>query len=173
MGLPRSSRIKAQVQYASERKGVPGAAEIRRCCEAALADHVVDGELVVRIVGESESAQLNQEFRGKSGPTNVLSFPFEAPPGVPSKLLGDLIICAPVVRKEAREQEKPLRAHWAHMIVHGCLHLLGYDHQTDEQAHEMETLEVKILARLGIDDPYAEHSDAPGSSADSLGCNES
>lgn len=152
----QGDRITVNVQFATERKGVPSAPEIRRCAEQALAGRVDDCELVVRVVGEAESAQLNRDFRGKSGPTNVLSFPFEAPAGVPSKLLGDLIVCAPVVRKEAREQQKAARAHWAHMIVHGCLHLLGYDHQSDDQAREMEALEVEILGRLGVDDPYVD-----------------
>lgn len=142
------------VQYATQRTGVPSVTEIRRCVEAALAGRVARGEVLVRVVDEAESAELNLNYRGKSGPTNVLSFPFEPPPGIPSSLLGDLIICAPVVRREAREQDKPARAHWSHMLVHGCLHLLGYDHQNDDDAERMEALEVAVLRELGIDDPY-------------------
>ncbi len=113
------------------------------------------GTLVVRVVDAAESARLNARYRGRSGPTNVLSFPFEAPPGVPVDHLGDLVICAEVVRREAREQGKPLADHWAHMIVHGTLHLLGYDHVRPEDAAVMEPLEVELLARLGVPDPYA------------------
>lgn len=149
-----SHGVVVHVQYATERKGVPSVAELRRWAYAALAGRVERGELVVRIVGEAESAELNHDYRGKSGPTNVLSFPFEPPPGIPSPVLGDLIICAPVVRKEAREQGKSARAHWAHMVIHGCLHLLGYDHQHDEEAEQMEALEVAVLEQLGIGDPY-------------------
>ena len=111
-------------------------------------------ELTIRVVGEDESAQLNETYRGRSGPTNVLSFPFEVPDGVASALLGDLVICAPVVAREAAAQGKSVAAHWAHMVVHGCLHLQGYDHQTDADAEAMEALETRILASLGFSDPY-------------------
>ena len=113
-------------------------------------------ELTVRIVDEHESQQLNNEYRGKNKPTNVLSFPFEVPPGVPCDLLGDLVVCLPVVENEALEQSKPVLGHWAHMLVHGTLHLLGFDHITDEEAEEMEKLEVVILKELGFADPYLE-----------------
>lgn len=111
-------------------------------------------EITIRFVGEDESHQLNEAYRGKSSPTNVLSFPFECPPGIELNLLGDLVICVPVIIKEAQEQSKALMNHYAHMIVHGLLHLLGYDHITDEEADVMEALEVVILEQLGIDDPY-------------------
>ena len=127
---------------------------VRQWGEAALAGRRADAELVVRVVSEEESAQLNGRFRGKQGPTNVLSFPFHAPPPVPSDLLGDLVICAPVVRREAREQGKPEKAHWAHMVVHGVLHLLGYDHGTSAEAETMEQLEREVLQALGFPDPY-------------------
>lgn len=149
------------VQYAAPRKGVPSAVEIRRCADAALRERAAGGELVVRVVEEAESAALNRDYRGKQGPTNVLSFAFEAPPGVPSATLGDVVICAAVVRREAAEQGKSARAHWAHMVVHGCLHLLGYDHQTDAEAQRMERLEVDILAQLGIADPYLSDARRP------------
>ena len=110
--------------------------------------------LGVRIVGATEAASLNSRFRHKHYPTNVLSFPFEAPPGVRSELLGDLVICAPVVRREARAQGKPLRAHWAHMIVHGILHLRGYDHGNRQDAAAMENREIRILKDLGFTNPY-------------------
>lgn len=115
-----------------------------------------DTELTIRFVDENESAELNEAYRGKKGSTNILSFPFEMPDEVELNLLGDLIICSDVVIKEAIEQKKDELAHWAHMIIHGTLHLLGYDHLTDEQAIIMETREIKILSQLGYSDPYRE-----------------
>lgn len=114
-------------------------------------------ELTVRVVEADESQELNATYRGKDKPTNVLSFPFEQPPGLNLPLLGDLIVCQSVVAEEAIQQNKPLVAHWAHMLVHGTLHLLGYDHINDEEAEQMERLEVQILNSLGIDDPYIDH----------------
>jgi probable rRNA maturation factor len=123
-----------------------------------------DNQLTVRIVDEAEIKTLNETYRHKSGVTNVLSFPFDAPPGVSiplleklfGELLGDIIICAPVVQQEARLQHKQFVHHWAHMIVHGTLHLLGYDHLSEQQAEEMETMEINILAEFGIPNPYTE-----------------
>lgn len=115
-----------------------------------------DSELTIRIVDEKESAELNEQYRHKTGSTNVLSFPFEAPAEVELNLLGDLIICADVVRQQAKEQHKQELAHWAHMVVHGTLHLLGYDHITDAEATIMETKETQILSQLGYTDPYRE-----------------
>lgn len=112
-------------------------------------------EITIRIVDETESQTLNHTYRGKNYPTNVLSFPFECPEEVELPLLGDLVICRQVVEKEAKEQEKPLLAHWAHMVVHGSLHLLGYDHIEDSEAEEMESLETEIMNKLGFADPYA------------------
>jgi probable rRNA maturation factor len=111
-------------------------------------------EVTVRLVDEPESQQLNRDYRGKDKPTNVLSFPFEAPPGIDLDLLGDLIICKQVVEREAIEQNKLLMSHWAHMVVHGCLHLLGYDHLEDQEAEEMESLETEIMESMGYSDPY-------------------
>lgn len=111
-------------------------------------------ELTIRIVNAEESQLLNKQYRKKDKPTNVLSFPFEVPEGITLNLLGDLVICASVVEQEAKEQNKALFDHWAHMIIHGCLHLLGYDHINDTDADEMETLEIKILAKLSISNPY-------------------
>ena len=116
-----------------------------------------DQEFTARFVGIEESQALNLQFRGKDKPTNVLSFPFESPPGIEMPLLGDSVICAPVISQEAAEQNKPVAFHYAHMLVHGILHLLGYDHIEDTQADEMEALEIRILAELGIDDPYQDH----------------
>ncbi len=111
-------------------------------------------ELTIRIVEPQESARLNQEYRHKSGPTNVLSFPFESPPGLSLPLLGDLVICASLVEQQAADQQKPLEAHWAHLVIHGTLHLLGYDHLEPRQEAQMERLEISILAGLGYDNPY-------------------
>ena len=136
------------------RSQVPGAARLRRWAQAALGER--GGELTVRVVDEAEMAALNRRYRGREGPTNVLSFPFEAPPGVPSRLLGDVVVCAAVVAREAQVQGKDPAAHWAHMVVHGVLHLVGYDHVTEAQAREMEALEAAVLNGLGIPDPYQE-----------------
>ena len=151
--------IDVNVQYAVPKPGLPAATEIESWACAALTQAKREhAALTVRIVDEQESADLNQTFRQRSGPTNVLSFPFAAPAQVASArdYLGDLVICAPVVVSEASEQHKDISAHWAHMVVHGSLHLLGYDHLSDEQAHEMEALETKILADIGYPDPYLE-----------------
>ena len=147
--------IQVDVEDVSGAPGVPAAAELARWAEAALAGRREEAELSIRIVGEAESAELNDTYRHKSGPTNVLSFPAELPPGVPVAALGDLVICAPVVAREAAAQGKAPAAHWAHMVVHGCLHLMGYDHEDDAQAAQMEPLETAILGDLGYPDPYA------------------
>lgn len=150
--------VDAQVQYATDVANIPDPEQIQHWLEAALIRRKEHAELVVRIVDKEESAQLNQQYRGKQGATNVLSFPFEAPEGIPElsalSLLGDLVICAPVVEAQAKEQNKDLTAHWAHMVVHGCLHLLGYDHQSSAEAEEMEALEAGILKEMGFPHPY-------------------
>ena len=117
--------------------------------------HPGDDEITVRVVDEAEMSSLNQTYRGKPGPTNVLSFPSELPPELDLPLLGDIVICAPVVRREAVQQGKRESAHWAHMTVHGTLHLLGYDHVADGEAARMEALETTILAGLGYPCPYS------------------
>ncbi|GGY37948.1 endoribonuclease YbeY [Bacterioplanes sanyensis] len=139
---------------------LPSEAQFNLWVSAALArDCKLDEpELTIRLVTSDESQQLNAEYRGKDKPTNVLSFPFEAPPQVPIPLLGDLIVCVAVVEQEAREQGKTTTAHWAHMIVHGCLHLLGYDHIKDDEAEIMEGLEREIMAQLGFSDPYSDEA---------------
>ncbi len=111
-------------------------------------------EITIRVVDEAESQALNNEYRGKDKPTNVLSFPFEAPPPIESDLLGDLVICHAVMAKEAKEQTKAVSDHWAHLVIHGVLHLLGFDHIEEDEAQVMEALEVKILALMNINDPY-------------------
>lgn len=133
----------------------PSAEQMQAWVDAVMHyEQLSERELTVRIVDEAESAALNEQYRNKQGPTNVLSFPFECPPEVELNLLGDLVICAPVVEREAQEQQKTELAHWAHMLVHGCLHLLGYDHLTETEAHDMEQREIAILQELGFSNPY-------------------
>ena len=141
---------------------LPSEDELQHWAELALRDRTdfEEPELTIRLVQNEESHELNLEYRGKDKPTNVLSFPFDAPPEVPIELLGDLIICAPVVRQEAQEQGKTEQAHWAHMVVHGCLHLLGYDHIKDDEAEIMENLERQIMATLGFPDPYIDDEES-------------
>ena len=146
--------ITVDIQYAVEAPGLPTEADFTRWVATVLRDRKVEGEVCIRIVDAEESQALNAEYRGKDKPTNVLSFPFEVPPGVPVTLLGDLVICAEVVAREAEEQQKAELHHWAHMVVHGTLHLLGFDHINDDEAEEMEALERDLLARLDIADPY-------------------
>lgn len=145
------------VSYAVPRAGVPSPASFRQWIAAALrgARRRRLAEVAIRIVDTDEGRSLNLAYRGKDYATNVLSFPAELPPGLRMPLLGDLAICAPVVAREATEQHKRPRDHWAHLTVHGTLHLLGYDHLVEAEAEAMEALETRILAGLGIADPYA------------------
>lgn len=143
------------LQIACEQEtGLPTAEQIEQWATAAVQPQSDEVEMTVRIVDEAESHALNLNYRGKDRPTNVLSFPFECPNEVELPLLGDLVICRQVVEREAQEQDKPLMAHWAHMVVHGSLHLLGYDHIEDDEAEEMESLETQIMIGLGFADPY-------------------
>lgn len=139
---------------------------VRRWVKAALAGHREKTELGIRIVDRAESAALNERYRGKQGPTNVLSFAADLPDFIPLPLLGDLVICAPVVLQEALAQGKHPDAHWAHMVVHGTLHLLGYDHTTEQAAQIMEALETEILTRMDFPPPY-EHPCETGQQATS------
>ena len=132
---------------------VPAQTDFERWATLALKD-LPDAEISIRIVSKEESANLNQTYRHKIGPTNILSFPADIPEIVQSPLLGDLIICAAIIEEEAKAQQKPLLAHWAHIVIHGILHLLGYDHQGDNDATVMEALEINLLRQLGYDDPY-------------------
>ena len=145
------------LQIALDLPGLPAESDFRRWAEAALAGagYARDAELTIRVVNEAEGAALNEIYRHKPGPTNVLSFPFAAPPEVESALLGDIVICAPVVLREAVVQSKTPDAHWTHLVAHGVLHLLGYDHD-ETQAEAMESLEILILAGLGYPDPYGD-----------------
>lgn len=151
--------LTVDLQLASEATDLPTSTAIEQWVTAALSGHQwQDGpvELTVRIVDADEGRELNATYREKDYATNVLSFPFTAPIPMPVTLLGDLVVCAPVVATEAKEQGKTLEAHWAHMIVHGTLHLLGYDHIETDEADHMESLETSILTSLGYSDPYAE-----------------
>ena len=136
---------------------IPAESDLLHWAQAAWQGEGEAG-VVVRIVGEAESQELNRAYRGKDYPTNVLSFPYDAPP-IPleddeTEYLGDLVICLPVMEREAAEQGKTATQHWAHLLIHGLLHLQGYDHITDDEAEEMEALETQILASLGFPDPY-------------------
>jgi probable rRNA maturation factor len=159
-----AERLEVTVQFATRRAGVPHAASLAQWANLAFAAGARRGKqtlpLTIRIVGAAESRQLNRTYRGKDKPTNVLSFPAGDDIGAAVAAsseplpLGDLAICAPVVAREAREQGKNPRAHWAHMVVHGVLHLLGYDHENDRDAERMESREVKILSQFGYANPY-------------------
>lgn len=151
-------RLDVAVSYATPRRGVPAAASFRRWVAAALDRRIREADLSIRVVGEEEGRALNRHYRGKDYATNVLSFPAELPEGLPEgvrlPLLGDLVICAPVVAREAAEQGKALNDHYAHLTVHGALHLLGWDHEDEDDAEAMEALEREILGGLGVADPY-------------------
>lgn len=148
------------LQLAIDEANLPGEADFARWCATALQQAGYDklAEITVRLVDADESRTLNHEYRDKDKPTNVLSFPSELPDFLQDQLdilpLGDLVICVPVVTAEAIEQGKDLQAHWAHLTMHGTLHLLGFDHIDDADAEEMEALEVAALSRLGIENPY-------------------
>ena len=152
--------INVDLQTEFEADNLPSFDQINLWATTALTGLKDDADLSIVVVGQEQSQSLNLDFRGKDKPTNVLSFPFEAPPELAhiqeemGNLIGDLVICAPVVEEEAKDQNKPLEHHWAHMVIHGCLHLLGYDHIKDDEADVMENLERQILAKLDITDPY-------------------
>lgn len=147
-------RQRIHVQRESRAPRLPSERSLRGWVRAALAEETGAGELCLRVVDEDEMRALNARYRGRDYPTNVLSFPADLPAGTPLALLGDIVICAPVVEREAREQHKPSRAHWAHLVVHGTLHLLGHDHEKPRDARRMESLEREILGAIGIPDPY-------------------
>ena len=140
-------QIKLSVQIASDAAQIPTKAQFKKWAKAALR---VDTEVTIRIVDEDEGRALNSQFRGKDYATNVLTFPLTEEP----HLMGDIVLCAPIVAAEAKAQNKTLEAHFAHLTVHGVLHLHGYDHQIDEQAGLMESIEVQILTKLGYANPY-------------------
>lgn len=154
--------LELDLQRASTTPG-PSDSDFRRWCELALRQRKADSEMTIRLVDEAEGRELNHTYRHKDYATNVLSFPADVPDDMLDiPLLGDLVICVQVVEREAAEQGKALEAHWAHLVIHGCLHLLGYDHIEDDEAEEMEALERTLLAELGHPDPYADdETDTP------------
>ena len=150
-----SYRIDIEINSTS--KQIPSIENIELWISTALeSDELNDAEVSVYIVDEAESQDLNFQYRSKDKPTNVLSFPAEIPEEVGVPLLGDLVVCAPVVEREAKEQGKSLEAHWAHMLIHGSLHLLGYDHVEDDEAEVMEALETRLVTQLKFPAPYTE-----------------
>ena len=149
--------LELDLQLASSASGLPSEAQFRAWCTLALRQRTADSELTIRLVDEAEGRELNHTYRQRDYATNVLSFPADVPEELLDiPLLGDLVICVPVVVREAQEQGKTLEAHWAHLVIHGCLHLLGYDHILDAEAEEMEALERTLLAELGHPDPYTD-----------------
>lgn len=147
MSAAKKPRIDLAVQYAVKPENAPTRAQIKKWALAALE---VDAEVALRLVDEAEGRELNRDYRGKDYATNVLTFPLAEEP----VLMGDIVLCHAVVEKEAQEQNKPLEAHYAHLVVHGMLHMQGYDHETDEEAETMEALETQIVTKLGYADPY-------------------
>lgn len=151
--IQKNSRL-ITFENASRNKNIPSRYYFQRWTNAALTNRKKASTIHIRIVNKTESAYLNATYRHKQGPTNILSFPFETPRGISCSLLGDLVICASVIQQEAREQKKSLLAHWAHITIHGTLHLLGYDHIKNQDALQMEALEIKLLEQLGYANPY-------------------
>lgn len=145
--------VTLDLQLASDTANIPAEDQLQQWAQLAWQGDEPT-EITIRIVDELEMQALNLQYRGKDKPTNVLSFPFEAPVGITIPLAGDLVICAPVVAQEARDQYKGTNVHWAHMVIHGMLHLQSYDHIDDNEAEEMEGLEIRLLAQIGIANPY-------------------
>jgi probable rRNA maturation factor len=157
-----TAMLELDLQIASDANNLPSEAQFRTWCAIGLRQRTADSELTIRLVDEAEGRELNHTWRHKDYATNVLSFPADVPDEfLDIPLLGDLVICVPVVEREAHEQAKSSEAHWAHLVIHGCLHLLGYDHIDDEEAEEMEALERQLLAELGHPDPYADEDQPP------------
>lgn len=146
--------IKIEIQYATEINDLPEEGLIKKWVNSSLNGYIENAELTIRIVDKAEGAQLNEKWRNAQGPTNVLSFLYSDLNETTKSIQGDIVICAPLILREAAEQKKSVDAHWAHIIVHGILHLLGYDHDNENDANEMESLETSILGKLKISDPY-------------------
>lgn len=151
---PQKKRIKIALQIRTHSAFIPSRYYFQRWVNTALLGRTRLTEVTLRIVDKKESTELNEIFRHKKGPTNILSFPFEPPPEVYSPLLGDIVIYAGLVNKEAKQQRKTYIAHWAHLVIHGCLHLVGYDHSDPKDARKMEALEIQLLEELGYENPY-------------------
>jgi probable rRNA maturation factor len=152
----KAPRVAISVSYGLPRKGLPSAQALTRWAAAAVGSHRTRAEVSVRLVDAAEGQALNLRYRHKDYATNVLSFCAELPPEVDLPFLGDVVLCDPVVRREAKDQGKTVADHYAHLTVHGVLHLLGHDHETVSEARDMEALEIQILDSLGISNPYAE-----------------
>ena len=145
--------VNLDVEYEVEDGYLPSPDDLQVWADLALQKEIT-AQLSIRIVNEAESQALNKQYRGKDKPTNVLSFPLDMPEDIGIYMLGDLVICAPVVESEALEQHKAIKEHWAHMVIHGMLHLQGYDHIENNEAEEMEGLEIQLLEQLGYSNPY-------------------
>lgn len=156
------SRLIVDIQRVVDADDLPTDEQLVRWAQAGW-QQAHESEVTLRLVDETESRELNHQYRDKDKPTNVLSFPFEAPAGITVPLAGDLVICAPVVAREATEQNKTAEAHWAHMVIHGLLHLQGYDHIEANEAEVMETLEIRLLDELGFSNPYETEESEPHS----------
>ncbi len=148
---------KINIQNVSKTKDIPQKNYFKDWVTATLQTHCDKAEITIRIVDENEMTLLNQQYRNKKGPTNILSFPYKSSANSHKLLTGDLVICVSVILQEAKLQQKTVLAHWAHLIIHGTLHLLGYDHMTEEDAYNMENLEISILKSFGFSNPYLEH----------------
>jgi|TARA_B110000908_G_C10150996_1_gene401340 probable rRNA maturation factor len=146
--------IELDLQRIANAINLPSDEQFQDWVNIALEHTEKEFELTIRLVDTNEIQQLNRQYRDKDVPTNVLSFPFEVPDCIELNLLGDIVICIEVIAKEAQDQNKEYHSHWAHMVIHGCLHLLGYDHISDDEAMEMESLEIEILSKLGFSNPY-------------------
>lgn len=146
--------IEIVVQYATESSNLPDTKKIKQWVKCSLNNGVKQAEITIRVVDEEEGARLNEEWRGASGPTNVLSFPYNEDIKNCDTIQGDIVLCSPVIIREAKQQNKSPEAHWAHMVIHGTLHLQGYDHLQENDANEMESLETDILKKLHFSDPY-------------------
>lgn len=143
-----------EIQAIYQSSSIPSEQQFQLWVDTALANQTEDCELVIRVVDINEISELNQQYRHKQGATNILSFPVDIPEGIALNLLGDLVICAAVIEQEAEQQHKLLAHHWAHIVIHGVLHLRGYDHVNAKEAEEMEALEIQCLKRLAINNPY-------------------
>jgi probable rRNA maturation factor len=150
----RMTKIKIHVQRAAKSSKLPSTQRIRTWVQTALEGRVHRAELTIRMVGTAEGERLNRKWRGEHGPTNVLSFPADQILDPLPDYLGDIVLCPTVISREAMQQGKFLADHWAHLIIHGTLHLMGYDHAKPAEARKMERLETELLASLGIADPY-------------------
>jgi probable rRNA maturation factor len=148
----KTPKLRLEVQYAAKDSQAPSRTEFRKWIRSALKQ---DAEIVLRVVGATESRDLNRNFRGRDYATNVLTFVYGNAEGGAQTLAGDIVLCAPVIESEASQQHKMPTAHYAHLTVHGVLHLQGYDHQTEVDAAEMERLETHIIEKLGYKDPYS------------------